>query len=139
MQKTLEIIDWNSQKTLFNKNLESVGFMCVFGFFLQCCVPIIKSGLKWQDLNQPVHFQTLHVQKPSGKFPVNSSELGKTIILNNNTRVLSVLSSQFPTCSSSARLKVNHNSFYGRYSIHWKWSAFPRGTAYFLKKMGFTT
>ena len=48
MQKTLEIIDWNSQKTLFNKNLESIGFMCVFGFFLQCCVPIIKSGLNWQ-------------------------------------------------------------------------------------------
>lgn len=85
-----------------------------------------KSGLKWQDLNQSVHFQTFHVQKPWGKFPINSSEVGKNIILNNNTRVLPVLSSQFPTCSSSAGLKVNHNSFCGRYSIHWKWSAFPR-------------
>lgn len=43
-KKTLEIIDWNSQKTLFNKNLESIGFMCVFVFVLWCCVHIIKTG-----------------------------------------------------------------------------------------------
>lgn len=65
-----------------------------------------KSGLKWQDLNQTLHFQTVHVPKPWGKFPINSSEPGKNIILNNNTRVLPVLSSQFPTSSSSTRLKV---------------------------------